>query len=314
MNQFLQNLFLPPQASTHAKAVDDVFIFVTWVNIVFFLIVTFAAVYFSIKYKRRHANERTPHVTHNLKLELFWSIIPLFIVMIIFFWGFQSYMVGRVAPNDSFEVQATAKKWLWAFEYPDGTRSINELHVPFGRPVRVVLSSEDVLHAFFLKDFRVKSDVLPNRYTEVWFEATKPGEYVLQCAEYCGKDHSKMRGKVFVDSKADYERFIANGPADWATMPPAELGKMTYEQAGCVSCHSIDGTKGQGPSWKGIYGQTHQFVDGSSQVVDENYIRQSIENPQGKIVKGYEGIMPTYQGLLREKQINGVIAYIKSMK
>ncbi len=311
---FLERMFLPPQASTHAKIVDDVFMFVTWVNIVFFLIVTGAAIWFSIKYKRRGPNDRTPHVTHNLTLELVWSIIPLFIVMIIFFWGFQTYMVARIAPNDSFEVQATAKKWLWAFEYPDGTRSINELHVPFGRPVRVVLSSEDVLHAFFLKDFRVKSDVLPNRYTEVWFEANKPGEYVLQCAEYCGKDHSMMRGKVFVDSKADYDRFIANGPADWATMPPAELGKMTYEQAGCVSCHSIDGSKGQGPTWKGIYGQSHQFVDGTSAVVDENYIRQSIENPQGKIVKGFEGIMPTYQGLLREKQINGVIAYIKSLK
>jgi cytochrome c oxidase subunit 2 len=288
---FLERLFLPPQASTHAKVVDDVFIFVTWVNIIFFLIVAAAAVWFCIKYKRRGPNDRTPHVTHNLMLELVWSIIPLFIVMVIFFWGFQTYMVARIAPNDSFEIQATAKKWLWAFEYPDGTRSINELHVPFGRPVRVILSSEDVLHAFFLKDFRVKTDVLPNRYTEVWFEATKPGVYDLQCAEYCGKDHSKMLGKVYV-----------------------ELGKMTYEQAGCVSCHSIDGTKGQGPSWKGIYGATHKFTDGTSQVVDENYIRESIENPQGKIVTGFEGIMPTYQGLLREKQINGVIAYIKSLK
>lgn len=312
--KWLQELFLPPQASTHAKNVDDIFLFTTVLSIVFFLIVAFGAIYFPIHYKRRSANDKTPHFTHNLTLEIVWSVIPLVLVMVIFFWGFHAYMVGTVAPNDSLEVQAIAKKWSWTFEYPDGTRSINELHVPFGRPVRVIANSEDVLHAFFLKEFRVKTDVLPNRYTEVWFQATQPGLYTLQCAEYCGKDHSMMRAKVFVDTPDKYEIFLKEGPEEFKKMPLVELGQLTYDQAGCKSCHSIDGTRGDGPSWKGIFGAVHQFNDGTSAKVDENYIRESINNPQAKIVKGFEGVMPTFQGALRDRQILGLIEYIKTLK
>jgi len=312
--KWLQELFLPPQASTHAKNVDDIFLFVTVLSIVFFIIVAFCALWFPVIYKRRSANDRTPHWTHNLSLEIFWSVIPLALVMVIFFWGFHAYMVGQVAPNDSLEIQATAKKWSWTFEYPDGTRSINELHVPFGKPVRVIMNSEDVLHSFFLKDFRVKADVLPNRYTEVWFQATQPGQYTLQCTEYCGKDHSRMLAKVFVDTPEKYDVFLKEGPEEFKKMPLVELGKLTWDQAGCKSCHSIDGTRGDGPTWQGIWGTVHQFNDGTSAKVDENYIRESILNPQAKIVKGFEGVMPTFQGSLRDRQILGVIEYLKTLK
>jgi cytochrome c oxidase subunit II len=312
--KWLQELFLPPQASTHAKNVDDIFLFTTVLSIVFFIIIAVAAIYFPILYKRRSAADKTPHFTHNLVLEIVWSVIPLFLVMIIFFWGFHAYMVGTVAPNDSLEIQAVAKKWIWQFEYPDGTKSVGELHVPFGRPVRVIMNSEDVLHSFFLKEFRVKADVLPNRYTEVWFQATQPGQYTLQCTEYCGKDHSMMRGKVYVDTPEKYEVFLKEGPEEFKKMPLVELGQLTWDQAGCKSCHSIDGTRGDGPTWKGIWGQVHQFNDGTSNKVDENYVRESILNPQAKIVKGFEGVMPTFQGALRERQILGVIEYMKTLK
>ena len=317
MNELIERMFLPPRSSSHAANVDNLFMFCTYLSLIFFAIVAGAAIYFAWKYRRKSENDKTPHVDHNLTLEIVWSVIPLVLVMIVFFWGLTDYLVARVPPNDSFEVQVTAKKWLWEFQYPDGTKSINKMYVPLGRPIRVVMTSDDVLHSFFLKDFRVKQDIVPGRYTDLWFQATNAGTYQLQCTEYCGKDHSKMLAKVEVMGPAEYAKFLAEGPEELKKAfaeNPVKLGEEVYQNAGCQSCHTVDGSKNQGPSWKGIYGQVHQFTDGTSAKVDENYIQNSIINPQGQIVKGFEPIMPTYQGALRDVEIKALIAYIKSLK
>jgi len=208
----------------------------------------------------------------------------------------------------------TGSKWKWAFEYPDGTRSIKKLHVPINKPVRLIMTSEDVLHAFFIPSLRIKTDVIPGRYVDMSFTATVPGRHQVFCAEYCGKDHSDMMAEVYVDTPEQYDIFLKEGPEELRTMPLVELGKFTYDEAGCKSCHSLDGTEGEGPSFKGLWGRSEKLRDGSSVTVDENYIRESILNPSAKVVAGYEPVMPTFQGLLRERQITGMIEYLKTLK
>jgi cytochrome c oxidase subunit 2 len=302
------------QASTLAPNIDNLFMFISAVNTFFFVLICACIVIFVRQYRRRHANEVTPHITHNQTLEVVWSVVPLVILIGIFFWGFHGYVTAQIAPANAIEIQVTAKKWVWQFEYPDGMRTLNSFHVPVNRPVRLVMSSEDVLHSFFVPAFRMKKDVLPVRYTEEWFEATKPGVYQVFCTEYCGKGHSDMLARVFVDDEAQYAKWLREGDEEIQKLPLKELGLMVHENRGCATCHALDGTRGQGPSWKGIFGQTHQFADGSSAVVDENYIRQSILEPQAHVVRGYEPIMPTYKGLLRDREILGVIEYIKTLK
>jgi len=311
---WLRDWLLPTQASTLAPTTDGLFMFVTYLSIFFFLLVTIPVVYFIIRYKRRRPDEITPHITHNFVLEVTWTAIPLLIVIGLFFWGFHGYMKAQVAPGESMEIVVTAKKWQWEFEYPNGMRTLNELHVPLNKPVRLIMSAEDVLHSFFVPAFRIKQDVLPGRYTEIWFEGTRPGVYQLFCAEYCGKGHSDMLAKIAVDDEARYERWLEEGDESMKTMPLTELGKLIYETRGCATCHSLTGERGQGPSWKSIFGKTEQFSNAPPTLVDANYIRESVLEPQKKIVSGFEGIMPTYQGLLREREIQGVIEYIKSLK
>jgi cytochrome c oxidase subunit 2 len=313
MNWF-KSLFLPAAASEHARSVDDLFMFIVFLSIFFFVLISGLIFVFVAKYKRRTANDFTPHIAHNTQLEIIWSVIPLALVTVLFFWGFKTYMQASVAPNESIEIQVTAKKWLWSFEYANGMRMGNEIRVPVNKPVKLVMMSDDVIHSFYAPAFRVKQDVLPNRYTETWFQPTQVGDYDVQCTEYCGKGHSQMNAKIKVVSQAEFDRFLVEGPEEWKTMPLPELGKIMYVSQGCQTCHSVDGSRGQGPSWKGIYGQVHQFTDGSSAPVDENYIRTSILNPQVKIVRGYEGIMPTYQGLLTDRQLLALIEYIKTLK
>lgn len=313
MNWFTK-LILPSQGSTLAPGVDNLFWFITVVNVGFFVLVAGLLMFFVIKYRRRSPDEITPHITHNARLEFVWSVLPLCILIVIFFWGFHGFMRAQVAPGNAMEIQVSAKKWVWAFEYPDGTRSLNDLHVPVNKPVRLVMSSEDVIHSFFVPSFRMKMDVLPGRYTEEWFQATTPGVYQVFCAEYCGKGHSDMLAKVFVDDEATYEKWLIEGDESMKTMPLPELGKMVYENRGCSTCHSIDGSRSQGPSWKGLWGETQKFQDGTSAVVDANYVSDSILEPQKQVVLGYEPVMPTFKGLLRPREILGAIEYIKSLK
>lgn len=314
MNNWLRSLFLPSASSIKAEGVDDLFMFILWLNILFFLLIAGLALWFCFHYRRKSPNQKTAHIEHSTALELTWTIAPLAICILVFFWGFNTYMQGSVAPDGAMEIQVTAKKWMWSFSYPDGSVTIGKLWVPVNRPVRLIMHSEDVLHAFWVPQFRVKADVLPNRYTEVWFHATEAGDYVIPCTEYCGKGHSEMRAYVKVVTQQGYEKFLEEGDPDEKGMPPEKLGAALYVNLGCSTCHSIDGNKGQGPSWKGIYSQTHKMGDGKTFVVDENYIRTSILQPQAMVVEGFQGIMPSYQGQIRERQLVALIAYIKSLK
>ncbi|HEY3444659.1 MAG TPA: cytochrome c oxidase subunit II [Paludibaculum sp.] len=313
MNWF-QNWMLPKAAATHAGDVDGLYMFIVYLTIFFFFFNGALIFYAARKWRRRSDKEVTPHITHDTRLELIWSIIPLIVVMLIFFWGFKGYVKAWVAPNDSIEIVVTGKKWVWQFEYPDGTRTLNDLHVPLNKPVKLVMNSEDVIHSFYVPGFRLKRDVIPGRYTELWFTATEPGVQQVFCAEYCGKGHSDMLARIFVDTPEQYEVFLREGDEQVRKMPLKDLGKMVYENKGCATCHSLDGTKGQGPSWKGIWGNLHKGTDGKDYPVDANYIRQSILMPQAMVVQGFEPIMPTFQGLLREREILGVVEYIKSLQ
>ncbi len=314
MNWF-RSLFLPTQGSAYAKDMDSLFMFLVFMSIFFFLLVA-GLVFFSITVYRRKPGRKTPHITDHLGLELAWSIIPLILVMGVFFWGFRDYMKTQVAPNEALEITVTAKKWVWAFEYPDGTRTLNELHLQVGKPVRFIMTSEDVIHDFYAPEMRVKMDVIPNRYTELWFQPDKEGVFHLTCAEYCGKGHSDMKANIIVDSEAKYKHWVEEGGDEWKTMKPVDYGRLVYESKGCATCHSLDGTRmqGGGPSYKGLFGRMEKLTDGKEVKVDENYLRESMLVPGAKVVAGYENIMPVFQGLLREREIAALITFIKAQK
>lgn len=311
---WLRSLMMPIQGTAYAREVDSLYMFLFWLSAFLFVGIASALGWFVWKYRRRGAASPTPAMTHNNKLEAVWTIGPLLILICIFFWGFHGYIEASVPPGDAMEIQVTAKKWLWQFEYPSGVRTINEVHIPVGKPVKFIMTSEDVIHSFFVPTARIKQDVLPNRYTELWFTPTEPGMHRLFCAEYCGKGHSDMLAKVWVDDEAKYKDWVENGGDEGKNMPLAEFGKLLYDSRGCATCHSLDGSSGQGPSFKGIFGHQVKFNDGKSATVDENYVRESMLQPQAKIVAGFEGIMPTFQGLLREREINALVEFIKAQK
>ncbi|MBE0659625.1 MAG: cytochrome c oxidase subunit II [Bryobacteraceae bacterium] len=313
MNWF-RDFLLPKSAASNTGDVDGLFMFISWLTVFFFFFNGGLIWYAVRKWRRRSNNDITPHITHDTKLEVIWSVIPLIVVMFIFFWGFRGYVRAWVVPNDALEIVVTGKKWVWEFEYPDGSRSLNDLHVPLNKPVKLVMHSEDVIHSFFVPAFRIKRDVIPGRYTELWFTATEPGIHQVYCTEYCGRGHSDMLARIFADTPEQYEVFLREGDEQVRKMPLKELGKLVYENKGCATCHSIDGTRGQGPSFKGIYGHELKDAAGKTHTVDANYIRDSILNPQAVVVAGYEPIMPTFQGLLREREILGMIEYIKSLQ
>ncbi|MCW5980350.1 MAG: cytochrome c oxidase subunit II [Bryobacteraceae bacterium] len=311
---WLRSIILPAEGSAYARQVDDLYIAIIVICAFFFVLIAGLLSYFVWRYRRRGPDDVTPHISHNLKLELLWSIVPLIILTVLFFWGFNSYMVARVAPGEALEIQVTGKKWLWQFEYPDGMRTLNEVHVPVGKAVKFIMSSEDVIHSFYAPSFRVKMDVLPNRYTELWLQPREEGVHTLFCAEYCGRGHSDMLGKIVVDSEEKFQEWQALGDEQTRTMPLAELGALLYESKGCSSCHSLDGSRREGPSFRGVFGEMTSITGGPPVKVDENYLRESILDPQAKIVAGFEGIMPTFQGLLREREINALVEFIKSRK
>lgn len=305
--------FMPPQGSKYAAEVDRLYSFIFWLSAFFFVGIVGAMTFFVIRYRRTETPVATPRLTHHIGLELMWTIIPLILVVIIFFWGFNSYIRGVIAPGDVMEIRVTAKKWLWEFEYPNGTRSPNELHVPSGKAVKLIMSSQDVIHSFFLPTFRVKQDVLPNRYSTLWFEPLAEGEHVLFCAEYCGDGHSDMLGKVFVEPESKYKEWLETGGGN-KDMPLAELGAALYKSRSCYTCHSLDGSRQSGPSFKGLYGRTERLTDGTSVPANDDYIRESIMYPQAKVVAGFEPVMPTYKGLLRDREVNALIEFIKLQK
>jgi cytochrome c oxidase subunit 2 len=312
---WLRSLLLPPQGSAYASEVDSLFMFLVYLSIFFFVLVAGLAIWSVFRYRRK-AGRRTPHITDHLGLELTWSIVPLIIVIGVFFWGFNSYMKASIAPNESLEITVVAKKWVWQFEYPDGTRTLNELHLPVNKPVRFIMTSEDVIHDFYVPTMRVKMDVVPNRYTDLWFRPAVEGLHQVSCAEYCGKGHSDMAAKIYIDNDAKFKKWMEEGGDEWKTMTPVQYGALLYESKGCSTCHSLDGTPmaGGGPSWKAVFGRLERAVDGKDYKVDENYLRESILNPSAKVVAGYEDIMPVFQGLLREREVSALIQFIKAQK
>ncbi len=309
-------LYLPPPSSTIAGEVDALFYFIFYASLILFLIVMGAAAYFIIRYRRRDGKaELTSGVAHNTKLEILWTVIPTILVFIVFVWGFRTFMKMHVSPRDALEIKATGQKWFWTFDYPNGANSLNDLVVPVGKPVRLLMSSQDVIHSFYVPNFRIKMDVLPNRYTITWFEATEPGEYDIFCAEYCGKGHSEMLGKVIVKTEVDYNKWLEQSAVDIPEgMSLEEAGAKLYQSKACVTCHTVDGRPGVAPSFKGRFGSQEKMADGTTVTVDENYIRESILNPQAKVVAGYQPVMPTYQNVLTDRQIDALIAYIKSIQ
>jgi cytochrome c oxidase subunit 2 len=307
--------WLPPAKSTVAGDVDGLYDFILWINVFFFVAITGATIYFAWKYRRRsHDQLAKSQVGHNTMLEATWTFVPLVLCLILFVWGFRVFLDLTVAPEGSYQVQVTAEKWKWTFTHPDGTVRVNELHAPAGQPVKLVMSSRDVLHSFFVPEFRIKQDVVPNRYSTVWFDAPAPGDSEIYCTEYCGTGHSGMLAMVHVLSKEDWDK------GDWrkVELPEGktmvEWGGDLYKKYTCNTCHSVDGSRLVGPSFKGLFGREEKIQGGPSVVVDENYFRESIFDPQAKIVEGFAPAMPTFKGQIQDVEIDALMAFVKSLK
>jgi len=307
------SFWMPGQYSTFAPEVDRVFYFVLAVCSIFFALVVGLMLFFLVRYRRRPGVGPGQTASTSLFLEVFWTLVPVAIVAVIFYKGFAAYMDMQTIPPGSYEIRVSARQWAWQFIYPNGHVDEN-LHVPVDEPVKLTMTSEDVIHGLAIPDFRVKMDLVPGRYTTTWFRAVQPGTYQLYCTEYCGDDHSDMLAAVVVHGPGEFEAWLDDAANYLKTLPPAEAGKLLYTRRGCAQCHSIDGTAGTGPTLKGIYGKTHQMADGSGVVVDDNYIRESILEPQNRIRAGYQPVMATYQGLVSDEDIVALIEYIKSLK
>ena len=299
----------PEQASTMAGRVDALFFFLVAVSIFFVTLIFVLIVFFAIKYRRRAAGERPEPIEGSFWLEVIWSVIPLGLTMVMFVWGAIIYIDMYNPPDDALEISIVGRQWMWKAQHPEGQSEINELHVPLGQPVKLMMTSEDVIHDFFLPAFRVKQDVLPGRYTTLWFEATKAGEYPLYCAEYCGTQHSGMIGRIVVLEPAEFQKWLSGGATG---MSMADLGESLFQRFGCHTCHRGAGTP-QGPALTGLFGKTVKLEGGATAIVDEDYIRESIIDPRAKIVAGYQPIMPTFKGLISEEGLLQLIAYIKSL-
>src|SRR5215472_1693373 len=300
--------FFPDQASTIAPQVDYLYLFLVLLTTFFSLLIAILIIYFAIKYRK--STGRTAEQIHgSTLLEIVWTVIPLGISMVIFLWGAALYFHLQRPPGDALEIYGVAKQWMWKFEFPGGQREINSLHVPTGRAVKVTLISQDVIHSFFVPAFRVKTDVLPNRYMTSWFEATTPGTYHLFCSQYCGTKHSGMIGEVTVMKPEDFAAWLESGKAEGSM---AASGEKLFQQYGCTTCHRPD-SGARGPNLEGLFGRPVRLQDNRVVIADENYIRESILDPNAKIVSGFQPIMPTFQGVISEEGMVQIIAYIKSM-
>jgi cytochrome c oxidase subunit 2 len=304
------SFWLPEGASTLAAEIDSLFYFVTWASAILFVGVVAAMAYLAMRYRRRDVALVPEPVEPNKFIEITWIVLPTILVLIVFNWGFKLFIDLSVAPPDSYEVQVRGSMWNWEFEYPNGTVTAGELHVPVDRPVRLVMSSVDVLHSFFVPAFRVKQDVLPDRYSSVWFQATRSDTFQVYCTEYCGDGHSAMLASLVTHPQGEFEEWLESAGVD-EDMPLPELGAMLYEQRACNSCHSLDGTPGIGPTFEGLYGATETLADGSTVEADDNYLRESILEPGAAIVEGYQNVMPPAYGNLSERELSGLIGFIE---
>jgi cytochrome c oxidase subunit II len=297
----------PEQASTVAHRVDALYIFLLVVTGMMAFLVCVLVVFFAARFRHR-PGVRAEQIEGSNALEITWSVIPFVIFMAIFVWGAVVYFKERTPPADATDVYVVAKQWMWKVEHAEGQREINELHVPVGHDVRLIMTSQDVIHSFYIPAFRIKQDVLPGRYTVEWFRATKPGVYHLFCAEYCGTSHANMVGSIVVQEPAEYEAWAKGNTSG----PLSASGEKVFAELGCSTCHRSD-APGRGPNLQGVFGRPVQLDDGRVVTADENYIRLSILNPGLTRVKGFQPIMPTFQGLVTDEQLNELVAYIKSL-
>lgn len=304
--------FRPPAASSIAEDVDRLHYTLTAITLFFTGVIFLCIFYFMIKYRRQSEDERPQQITGNVPLEILWTAIPTLICVVIFIWASALYVRNARPPAASSEIFVIGKQWMWHIQHPEGPREIDELHVPVGMPIEITMTSQDVIHDFYIPAFRVKKDVLPGRYTSLWFQATKVGTYHLFCGQYCGADHSEMIGWVYVMDPSDYAAWLTNQPK---TESMAQAGESLFNKFKCASCHAVGpGTgNGQGPSLAGIYAKPEKLGDGSARVVDEAFIRQAIVDPNSLKLPNYPPIMPTYKGQLDEEQVLQLIAYIKSL-
>ncbi len=302
--------FVPEQASSFAGDVDALTFFLVAMSTFFTVLIAVMVLYFAIRYRRRSADEVGSNFDNSTLLEVTWTLIPLLIVLFTFVWGTKVYFRLFRPPADAVEYLVTGKQWMWKMQHPTGHREINELHLPVGQPVKLLMTSEDVIHSFFVPAFRTKMDVLPGRYTTMWFSPTKTGRYHLFCTEYCGAEHSRMIGWVTVMEPEDYQTWLAAGPAPAS---PAAAGEQLFAQLACSTCHkSTPG--GRGPVLEGLYGTEVLLATGSRVEVDDAYLRESILNPSARVVAGYEPIMPSFQGQVSEEGVHQLITYIKGLK
>jgi len=308
MNQGIQ--LFPEQASSVASRVDALYFFMLGVA-TFFTVLIFCAIVFLALYYRRsaHRHRARGHSGMVWMLEVVWIGIPFALAMVMFSWGADLYFDIEVPPSDTLEIQVVGKQWMWKTQHPQGRREINELHIPIGRPIRLRMISEDVIHSFYIPAFRVKQDVLPGRYTSLWFKATKPGKYYLFCAEYCGTNHASMSGHVYAMKPADYAQWLAGSSDE----PPASAGEQLFTNFRCHTCH-FQGPDARCPTLQNLFGSTVRLADGRTVTADESYLRESIMDPGAKVVAGFQSVMPTYQGQLTEEQVFQLVEYIKSLK
>jgi cytochrome c oxidase subunit 2 len=299
----------PQQASEQAATVDALYFFLVAVTAFFAVLVAILVVVFAVKFRRRHDKEVGAAIHGSLALELMWTFIPLGICMVMFVWGAQVFFHMTRPPQGAMEIYVVGKQWMWKAQHIDGAHEINELHVPVGRPVKLTLGSEDVIHSFFIPDFRVKADVVPGRYNTMWFTASKPGKYHIFCTQYCGTKHSAMIGTVTALEPSAYQAWLSGGAA---TGTMAENGAKLFADLSCNTCH-LENSQGRGPVLKGVYGKQALLTNGQTVAVDDANIRESILNPQAKIVAGFQPLMPTFQGLVTEEQVLQLIAYVKSL-
>ncbi|HKY22197.1 MAG TPA: cytochrome c oxidase subunit II [Vicinamibacterales bacterium] len=299
----------PDSASTVAADVDALYFFLVGVSGFFSILIASLIVAFAIKYRRRHVNEVGAQVQGGLLLEIAWTVIPFLITLVIFFWGAKVYFVMASPPAETLNIYVVGKQWMWKVQHIAGQREINQLHVPVGRPVKLIMTSEDVIHNFSIPAFRVKADVIPGRFVQIWFEPTKPGTYQIFCAEYCGTKHSGMTGEVVVMEPVEYQTWLSGGAPEGSL---ASTGERLFADLACNTCHRPD-SRGRGPMLNNVFGKPVQLHDGSVVTADESYIRESILTPAAKVTAGYQPVMPAFQGLVSEEQLLALIEYIKSL-
>jgi cytochrome c oxidase subunit II len=297
----------PDSASAMSGNVDALYIFLLLVSFTMTGLIFLMVGIFAVQFRKR-AGHKAEQIEGSTPLELTWSIIPFSMMMIFFVWGALIYFRERTPPQNSAEVYVVAKQWMWKIEHMEGQREINELHVPVGRDIKLIMTSQDVIHSFYMPAFRIKQDVLPGRYTMEWFRATKPGTYHLFCAEYCGTQHSGMIGSIVVMDDRDYAAWMSGS----GNQPLAVTGQKLFSELGCITCHRSD-TQGRGPNLVGVFGKPVLLEDGRTVMVDENYVRESILEPGAKIVRGFKPVMPTFQGQVSDEQLNALVAYVKSL-